>query len=111
MHDSKGDLSEKNEVICRDRGYFEAKSKDYDATIKRVVKEHLLGMSDVLRNRSISFKRAPRERVYAVIKKIFKARKVLFITVQRVNLKMLCTDFFYNLYQLMALKIKRVFLE
>jgi len=52
-----------------------------------------------------------RERIYAGAKKIFKAGKVLITTVQRVNLKMLCTDFFYNLYQLMALKIKRVFLE
>jgi hypothetical protein len=52
-----------------------------------------------------------RERIYAGAKKIFKAGKVLITTVQRVNLKMLCTYFFYNLYQLMALKIKRVFLE
>jgi IS5 family transposase len=31
------DLSEKNEVVYRDRGYFGAKSKGYDATIKRAV--------------------------------------------------------------------------
>jgi hypothetical protein len=56
MHDSKGDLSEKNEVICRDRGYFEAKSKGYDATIKRVVKEYPLEMGDISRKRGFAQK-------------------------------------------------------
>ena len=79
--------------------------------MKRVVKESLLGMSDVLRNKSISLKRAPRERVYAVIKKIFKARKVLFITVQRVNLKMLCMASCYTLYSVDDIEIKRVILR
>ena len=79
--------------------------------MKRVVKEHLLRMSDILRNKSISLKRAPRERVYAVIKKIFKARKVLFITVQRVNLKMLCTASCYTLYSVDEIEIKRVILR
>jgi hypothetical protein len=44
--------------------------------MKRVVKEYLLGVSDVLRNKSISLKRAPRELVYAVTKKIFKQEKL-----------------------------------
>lgn len=43
-------------------------------------------------------------------KKIFKAGRVLATTVQKVNLKMLC-DFCFNLYQLMASKIKRLFYE
>jgi hypothetical protein len=50
-----------------------------------------------------------RERIYAGAKKIFKAGKVLITTVQRVNLKMLCTAFCYNLHHLMTLKIKGVF--
>jgi len=29
------DLSEKNKVVYRDKGYFGAKSKDYNATMKR----------------------------------------------------------------------------
>jgi IS5 family transposase len=49
------------------------------------------------------------EKVYAVTKKMFKAGKVLTTTVQRVNLKMLCTPFCYNLYQVRTLKIKGIF--
>jgi IS5 family transposase len=41
-------------VFYRDRGYFGAKLKSYDATMKRAVKKHLLGMSDILRNNRIS---------------------------------------------------------
>jgi IS5 family transposase len=39
-------------------------------------------------------KRVPGKQVYAVTKKRFKAGKVLVTTIQRVNLKMLCTAFF-----------------
>jgi IS5 family transposase len=59
LHDSYVDFSEKNEVVYRDRGYFGAKSKGYDATIKRAVKEHHLGIRDILRNKRISSKRVP----------------------------------------------------
>jgi hypothetical protein len=38
---------------------FRARSKVYDAVMKRPVKEHLLGIKDILRNQRISAKRAP----------------------------------------------------
>jgi IS5 family transposase len=40
-------------VVSRDKGYFGAKSKGFDTTIKRTVK-HSIGMSDFLRNKQIS---------------------------------------------------------
>ena len=49
------------------------------------------------------------KKVYSVTKKILKAGKVLVITIQRVNLKMLCINFCYNLYQVMTLQIEGVF--
>jgi 23S rRNA maturation-related 3'-5' exoribonuclease YhaM len=42
--DSQIDLSEQNEVVSIDKGYFGAKPKGFDATIKRAVK-HPIGMS------------------------------------------------------------------
>jgi len=57
VHDSQVDLSEENEVVYRDREYFEAKSKGYDATKKRVVRRHVLGIWDILRNKRISSKK------------------------------------------------------
>ena len=96
-------------MVYRDRGCFGAKSKAYDAAMKRAVKEHSLKIRDILRNKMISSRRVPGERVYVVTKKILKAGKVLVITIQRVNLKMLCTAFCYNLYQLRTLEIKGVF--
>jgi IS5 family transposase len=95
-------------VVYRDRGYFGAKSRSYDATMKRAVKEHSLRMSDILRDKIISSKRVQMERVYAVTKKMFKAGKFLATTVQRVNLKMLFTVFCSNLYHLITLKIKGI---
>ena len=56
FRDSKVELSERNEVVYRDRWYFGAKSKGYDKTMKGAVNEHPLGMSCILRNNGSSQK-------------------------------------------------------
>jgi Transposase and inactivated derivatives, IS5 family len=109
VHDSQVDLSEENEVVYRDRGYFGAKAKGFAATIKRAVRGHPLGIRDIIRNKRISSKRVPGERVYAVTKNVFNAGMVLVTTVERVNVKMLFTALCYNLHQLRTLKRKGVF--
>ncbi len=109
VHDSYVDMTKENEVVYRGRGYFGAKTKGYNATMKRAVKGHTLGIKDILRNKRISSERVPGERVYSVMKEIFKAGRVFVTTVKRVNLKMLCTAFCYNLHQLRKLKIKKVY--
>ncbi len=96
-------------MVYRDRGYFGTKTNGYNASMKRAVKGHTLGIKDILRNKIISSKRVQGERVYSVTNEIFKAGRVFVTTVKRVNLKMLCTAFCYNLYQLRKLKIKKVY--
>jgi IS5 family transposase len=108
LHDSQVDLSEENEVVYRDKGYFGAVANGFAATMKRAVRGHPLGIKDVLRNERISMQRVPCERVYAVIKEVFKTRKVLVTTLERVNAKMLMTVFCFNLYQMRTLKTKGV---
>ena len=56
VHDSYVDLTEENEVVYRDRGYFGAKTKGYNATMKRAVKEHTLGIKDILEIRALARK-------------------------------------------------------
>ena len=58
IHDSYVDLTEENEVVYRDRGYFGAKTKGYNTTMKRAVKGHTLGIKDILRNKRISSKKS-----------------------------------------------------
>ena len=96
-------------MVYRDRGYFGAKTKGYNAIMKRAVKGHTLGIKDISRNKRISSKRVSGKRVYSVTKEIFKARRVFVTTVKRVNLKMLCTAFCYNLHQFRTLKTKKVY--
>jgi len=107
-HDSQVDLSKKGEVAYRDRGYHGAVAKGYSATMKRGARDHPLGIMDKLRNLRISKKRAPVERHYAVIKRVFKAGHVLVTTVPRVNVKMIFTAVGFNLYQLCTLRKKGV---
>jgi len=103
-HDSQVDLSKKGEVAYRDRGYHGAVARGYSATMKRGARDHPLGIMDKLRNLRISKKRAPVERHYAVIKRVFKAGHVLVTTVPRENVKMIFTAFGFDLYQLFTLR-------
>lgn len=104
VHDSQIDLSEPGEVVYRDRGYFGAKPKGFDATMQRGVRGHPIGIRDILRNKRISKIRSPGERPYAVIKNVFHDAHTHVTTVIRVQVKMIFAAFSFNLYQLATLK-------
>ncbi|MBD3205875.1 IS5 family transposase [Candidatus Bathyarchaeota archaeon] len=103
VHDSQVDLSLPGEVVYRDKGFFGVEPRGYDATMKRGTRGHPLGIRDRLRNRRINRKRAPIERVFAVVKRVFGSGHVLVTTVERVHIKMVFACFCYNLVQLKAL--------
>ena len=100
VHDSRVDLSREGEVVYRDRGYFGVEPRGYDATMRRGVRGHPLGIRDRLRNRRINRKRAPGERPFAVIKRVFGSGHVLVMTLPRVHVKMVFACFCFNLVQL-----------
>ena len=104
MHDSQIDLSEPREISYRDKGYSGAKSRGYDAAMKKGARGHPIGIRDKLRNKRISRKRAPVERPYAVIKTVFGSGHVRVTTVPRVGVKMMFASFCFNLYQLNTLR-------
>ena len=64
-------------MVYRDREYFGAKSKDYDAIIKRAVKEHHLGISDVLETRGSAQKELQGNEFMQSLKKYTKQEKFL----------------------------------
>lgn len=104
VHDSQIDLSEPGEVVYRDRGYFGAKPKGFDATMQRGVRGHPIGIRDILRNKRISKIRSPGESPYAIIKNVFHDAHTHVTTVIRVQVKMIFAAFSFNLYQLGTLK-------
>jgi len=108
LQDSQVDLSTKDEIVLRDRGYFGAPAKGIDFTIKRRTTEKTLGELDKERNRLISVLRSPGERPHAVIKRVFGAGRVLVTAVQRVGVIMMVTAFAFNLYQLCTLKKAKI---
>ena len=61
------DPSKPGEVVYRDKGYFGVRPRGYDATMRRGVRGHPLGVLDRLRNRRISRRRASAERAFAVL--------------------------------------------
>ena len=103
VHDSQVDLSEMGEVVYRDKGYFGVKPRGYDATMRRATRGHPLNIRDKLRNRRINRKRAPGERPFALIKRVFNAGHVLVTTVARVRVKMVFACLCFNMVQLGSL--------
>ena len=109
LHDSQVDLSEEGEVVYRDKGYFGVEAKGYSATMNRGTRGHPLSIQDEMRNQRIAKKRAPGERHYAVIKRVFRAAHVMVTTVARVHIKMIFTAIAFNLIQLRTLKKQNAF--
>lgn len=89
LHDSQADLSEEGEVVYRDNRYFGVEAKCYSATMNRGTRGHPLSIQDEMRNQRIAKKRAPGERHYAVIKRVFRAAHVMVTTIARVHIKMI----------------------
>ena len=108
LHDSQIDLSVQGEIVLRDRGYFGAEAKGIDFTMKRRTTEKPLEEIDEERNRLISKLRSPGERPFSIIKRFFRAGRVLVTTVPRVCIKMVVTAFAFNLYQSCTLKNERI---
>ena len=108
VHDSQVDLSIKDEVVIRDRGYFGVPARGDDFTMVRRTTDAPLGELDKERNRLISKLRSPGERPHAVIKRVFGAGRVLVTTVRRGHVKMMVTAFAFNLYQLCTLKNAKI---
>jgi len=105
VHDSRVDLSLPGEVVYRDKGYQGTVPRGYDATMRRGARDHPLSIWDRFRNRRINRKRAPGERPFAVIKRVFGSGHVLVTTVQRVRVKLVFACLCFNLFQLRTLGV------
>jgi len=70
-------------MVYRDWGYFGAKSKGYDAIMKRGGKESLLKMSYVLRNKRISSKKLKCNEFMQSLKRYPKQNKLLSLLSKR----------------------------
>jgi len=108
LHDSQIDLSTKDEIVLRDRGYFGAEAKGIDFIMKRRTSEKPLEELDKERNRLISILRSPGERPHAVIKRVFGMGRVLVTTIKRVHAELMLTALAFNLFQLCTLKKTKV---
>jgi IS5 family transposase len=106
VHDSQVDLAKEGEVRYTDKGYFGAKTKGYDAAMKKATRGHPLSYKDEMRNKRISSKRSPVERFYAFIKCVCKGGHVAVTTIPRVRAKMILAGIVFNVYHLPSAKCK-----
>ena len=107
LHDSQVDLVKKDDVAAyRDKGYVGTPVPEgvEDKTMKRATKSRKLNGGELKRNKAISRIRAPGERPFAVIKRVFHGGETLVKTLGRVAIKEVFKAFSFNLYQLVTLK-------
>jgi IS5 family transposase len=102
VHDSQVDLANDGEVRYGDKGYHGAKTKGYDASMKKASRGHPLSIYDELRNRRISSIRSPIERCFSVMKIVFKSGHVMVTTLKRAAVKMTFNAIGYNLLNLLS---------
>ena len=87
-------------MVYRDKAYFGVEIQEISAAMKRAVRDRPLDIWDRLKNRRINRKRAPGERSFAVIKRMFGSGHVLVTTLPRVHVKMVFACLCFNLVQL-----------
>lgn len=107
LHDSQIDLLKKGDKAAyRDKGYVGTPVPEgvEDNTMKKATKNRKLNGGELKRNKSISHVRAPGERPFAVIKRVFHNGRTLVKTLVRVAIKEVFKAFSFNLYQLVTLK-------
>lgn len=112
LHDGEIDLVEEGDVAAyRDKGYFgkELKAQDViDKTMKRGTRKGKINGGEQKRNKAISRIRAPGERPFGVIKKVFHGLRTFVKTLERVKIKETFKCFAFNLYQLVTLVKKKL---
>ena len=115
LHDAKVDLVEQGDnAAYRDKGYFGTRLKARgvkDKTMKRGTKARKINGGEQLRNKAISRIRAPGERPFSVVKRVFHNDRTNVKTLEHVVIKEMFKFFAYNLYQLVTLERKKLFME
>ena len=112
LHDGEIDLVKKGDKSAyRDKGYFgkklNAKNVE-DMTMKRGTRAGKLNGGEQKRNKMISRIRAPGERPFGVIKRVFNGGRTLVKTIGRVKIKEVFKCFAFDLYQLVTLERKKI---
>jgi len=112
VHDGDIDLiTEGDGVAYRDKGYFGKRLHApgvADKTMKRAVRGRRLNGGEQKRNKDIGRVRAPGERPFSVIKRVFRGDRTLVKTRERVQVKEMFKCFAYDVYHLVTLERKQL---
>ena len=107
LHDGEVDLVKKGDIAAyRDKGYVgkPISPSVIDKTMKRATKAKKLNGGQLKYNRAISKIRAPGERPFGVIKRVFHGGRTLVKNLARVSIKEMFKLITFNLYQMVTLK-------
>lgn len=106
LHDSQVDLTEADDkTVYRDKGYVgvDPHKNVKNMTMKKAVRGKPLTKEEKKYNKAISRVRAPGERPFAVIHRVFSGGTTLVKNLARVTVQQAVECFAFNLYQLFTL--------
>jgi len=107
LHDGEVDLVKAGDISAfRDKGYVGKlmSPEVIDMTMKRATKAKKLNGGELKRNKAISRIRAPGERPFSVVKRVFHGGETFVKNLTRVSIKEMFKFIAFNLYQLVTLK-------
>lgn len=108
LHDSQIDLVECGDgKVYRDKGYagVKLKAKDVvDKTMAKAGRGQELSVREIEKNIAISRIRAPGERPFSVMKRVFRGGRTFVKTLPRVSIKEMFKCFAFDLYQLVTIR-------
>ncbi|MDI6721058.1 MAG: transposase, partial [Candidatus Aenigmarchaeota archaeon] len=109
-HDNNVDLTEYgDDAVYRDKGYAGVAPHPgvKDMTMKKAARGRPLTKQEKKYNKAIAKMRAPGERPFAVLRRVFHGGHTRVKNLQRVTVQEAMDCFAYNLYQLFTLKKQR----
>ena len=99
--DNRIDLSEPDEILYRDKGYYGAKPKAKgDATMDKALRNKSLTIRQRLRNKRIVRKRSPGERPFAVMTRVINGGHTRLTKTYRVFVQQVMCCITFNLMQM-----------
>jgi IS5 family transposase len=105
LHDININLTDDYKVDFKDRGYSKKEFKQFNGIMTKSARNHPINIHEKRRNKRISSKRAPGERVYTYFENLTD-QKTKLTEIERVNIQVLNILLYFNMKQVIRLKTR-----
>jgi IS5 family transposase len=103
LHDININLTDKDRIDYKDRGYSKKEFRQVNGIMMKSARNHPINAHEKRRNRRISSKRAPGERLYTILENIAN-KKTKLTEIKRVKIQIMNILLYFNIQQVIRIK-------